>query len=68
MSAAEQLKPVTAHHAAHLCAGQVKRLSNRERVSLDDIVSQLVWDGTVTEKQSAWLRTIYVRLRREVGQ
>ena len=58
----------TPHDVAKWCARYASRLSDRERVFVHDMVGRLVWNGTATEKQSAWLRAIYVRLRREVGQ
>ena len=58
----------TAFEVAKWCAAHVARLSDRERVFVNDMTSRLMWNGTATEKQSAWLRAIYVRLRRETGQ
>ena len=58
----------TQYDVAAWCARYASRLSDRERVFVNDMVGRLVWNGTATEKQSAWLRAIYVRLRREVGQ
>ena len=58
----------TQYDVAKWCAGHAYRLSERERIFVNDMVSRLTWNGTATEKQTAWLRAIYVRLRQEVGQ
>ena len=65
---APELAVRTAYDVASWCARHASPLSDRERTFVHDMVGRLVWNGTATEKQSAWLRAIYVRLRRQVGQ
>ena len=40
-------------------------LTAKERAFVTDMTARLTCDGTLSEKQAAWLRAIYVRLRKE---
>ena len=71
MAAAHPQPPAeirTPYDVAAWCAKHNERLSYRERAFVQDMLGRLLWNGTATDKQSAWLRAIYIRLRKETGQ
>jgi hypothetical protein len=56
------------HDIACECAKHDKRLhSEREREFVRDMVRRSVHGGKLTEKQAAWLRSIYARVRRRTA-
>ena len=61
--------PTTWHELALWCAEHDEgRLRQHERDFVDDMVDDLVCDGEPTEKQAAWLRALYRKLRKGGGR
>jgi hypothetical protein len=68
---AEKAQPIIFQNVAahdepswHEIACECRRLRNdRERVFVRDMARRLVHGGEPTEKQAAWLRSIYARVR-----
>lgn len=54
----------TPHDVATWCHAHNSRLSDREKTFVRDMVGRSMCGGGATEKQSAWLRAIFIRLRR----
>ena len=56
---------VTWEEVAQWCCDHDQgRLKAHERAFVADMASRLVLDGEPTEKQAAWLRSLYARLHR----
>ncbi len=65
----ESGEPKTWRELAQWCQrNDAGRLKPHERTFITDMASRLVLNGEPTEKQAAWLRALYRKLRRRAGQ
>jgi hypothetical protein len=65
----EPSEPQTWHELAKWCGYHDNgRLKPHERDFVRDMADRLVCDGEPTERQGAWLRALYAKLRRECGR
>ena len=62
-AAPQRREPATWGEVARWCRDHGDRLADHERRFVRDMAARLVCGGEPTERQAAWLRAIYAKLR-----